>query len=197
MSHLPAKVICTPHVVGIIQDFSGGKSSAQLENDAHSLIQNLASLRDHIRQWARRTGRDKGKVEEAFRKSRALQIIQDLFDWDKHAGPPRDGGCSDPSPTLSNVSRVLRLQTQPKAGSRVTMTLGAGGIPRIGGDGLAAAVVTGEVVDKDGKYFGDLFELALQAVQAWEDLLAEYGVDLTTLQNAKPGARARSDKEAS
>jgi hypothetical protein len=196
MSHLPARVVSTPRVLGIIQDFSGGASSAELENIAISVILNVASLRDHLRRWASRTGRDKGKVEEAFEKSPALKIIQDLFDRDKHAGPRRDGGYSGRSPMLSNIGRVMRLQTQPRAGSRVTMVLGADGTPRIGGDGFAAAVLTGDVLDQEGERLGDLFDLELQAVEAWESLLAEYGVDLKALKGVELDSNA-SEPEAS
>ena len=141
MSRLPARVVSTPRFLDIIQDFSGGASSAELENMAISVILNVASLRDHIRRWASRTDRDKGKVDETFEKSLALKIVQDLFDRDKHAGPGRNGGYSGCSPMLSNIGRVMRLQTQARAGSRVAMVFGTDGTPRIAGDGFAAAVL--------------------------------------------------------
>jgi hypothetical protein len=39
-------------------------------------------------------------------------------------------------------------------------------------------VVTGQVVDKDGKVLGDLYTLGLDAVAAWEALLRRYGVSI-------------------
>jgi len=35
--------------------------------------------------------------------------------------------------------------------------------------------MTGDVVDKNGKKIGDLFDIEERAVEAWESLLREYG----------------------
>jgi hypothetical protein len=42
------------------------------------------------------------------------------------------------------------------------------------GDGTAKAVVTGDVVDKDGNRIGDLYEIVNKAVEAWEALLVDF-----------------------
>lgn len=173
---LRATVIETDKFKAVFQDFRGGLSDDELSNQVHSVIHNIANLRDHLRRWASQNGHDKRKVDQTFNGCLALQIAQDLSNNDKHGYPPRDSGHSSKCPRLVEVNRVMRLQTQAKKGSFIGMTLGANGIPIFVGDGTATAVVTGDVVDKANERIGDLYEITKQAVQAWEGLLTEFGL---------------------
>lgn len=173
---LKATVIQTETAIAVLQDFRSGYSDDELLNQAHSVIHNIANLRDHLRRWAADNGHDKNRVDTTVKHNFELQIIQDLSNNDKHGYPPRDGGLSKRSPKLIEINRVMRLQTQAKKGSIVTMILGPGGIPRFSGNGTARAVVTGDVVDNLNVYIGDFYELAIKAVEAWELLLADFGL---------------------
>lgn len=176
LRRLPAKVTQTHHTLTVLQDFSGGLSVEDIANAAHMLIHNIANLHDHLRQWAKNTGKSKAKVKAAFQASQALRLIKDLSNNDKHGYPPGDGGRSGVAPKLTNLRRQMVLTTKPKAGSCVVMTLGPGGIPKTSGDGTACAIITGDVVDKAGSLVGDLFEIEKEAVKAWESLLADFGI---------------------
>lgn len=173
---LKATVIQTEKIHAVFQDFRGGFSDDELSNQAHTVIHNIANLRDNLRRWAVNNGHDKNKVDMAVDNSFELQVILDLSNNDKHGYPPRDGGHSKKSPQLIEINRVMRLQTQAKKGSMVAVTLGAGGVPRFHGDGTAKAVVTGDVVDNVNGRIGDLYEIAIKAVEAWERLLADLGL---------------------
>lgn len=173
---LKATVIQTDKVKAVSQDFHGGFSDAELSNQAHSVIDNIANLRDHLRRWASHHGQDKNKVDRAVDQCLELRIIKDLSNKDKHCYPPRNGGCSGKSPQLVRISRIMRLQTQAKKESTVCMTLGSGGVPKFIGDGTAKAVVTGDVVDNDDNRIGDLYDIANKAVEAWENLLVDFGL---------------------
>lgn len=178
MSKLPAKVIKNDKVIGIFQDFSGELSTEEIQNIAHMVIHNIANLKDHLNRWAGINGKDKTKIQATFGASQPLKLIQDLSNNDKHGYPPRDGGYSGLAPKLIKVGRVMRMTTRAKAGSSVVMTFGPGGVPQISGDGTACAVITGEIVDKDGKAIGDLFEFEKTALTAWESLLSEYDIQI-------------------
>ena len=173
---LKATVIETKMIRGVFQDFRGGLTDEEMSNYAHMLIHNIANLRDHLRGWAAHHGKDKARVDDTIKASIALQIIADLSNNDKHPYPPRDGGHSRRSPRLVEIRRVMQLKTQAKKGSTVGMTLGPGGVPRLLGDGTAKAVITGDVLDKDGKPMGDLYDTACKAVEAWEGLLGDFGI---------------------
>ena len=147
---LKATVIQTDKIKAVFQDFRGGFSDEDLSNKAHSVIHNIANVRDHLRRWASHHAQDKKKVDQAVDKCPELQIIKDLSNNDKHGYPPRDGGHSGKCPQLIEINRVMRLQTQANKGSMISMTVGAGGVPKFTGDGTAKAVVTGDVVDNDG-----------------------------------------------
>lgn len=177
---LKATVIQTEKIKAIFQDFRGGFSDDDLSNQAHSVIHNIANLRDHLRRWASHHDQDKNKVDQAIDNCLELQIIKDLSNNDKHGYPPRDGGHSRKCPQLIEINRVMRLQTQAKKGSTIGMTIGASGVPKIIGDGSAKAVVTGDVVDNNGNRIGDLYDITNNAVKAWETLLADFGLLATT-----------------
>ena len=172
---LKATVITTGKCIGVFQDFRGGLNDAELSNLAHMLISNIANLRGHLRKWAGTNGKDKEKVNEAFNQSLELRIIQDLSNNDEHGYPSRKGGYSKIYPQLVNINRVMQLKTQAKKGSAIGMTSVAGGVPKFFGDGTAKAIITGDVVDNKNNPIGDLHEIAIKAVEAWEQLLADFG----------------------
>jgi hypothetical protein len=180
---LKATVIDSDKIKAVLQDFRGALSDDELSNQVHTVIHNIASLRDHLRRWATQNGQDKTKVDQAIDNSLDLQVVQDLSNNDKHGYPPRDGGRSGKYPRLVEINRVMCLQTQAKIGSMISMTIGHDGVPKFSGDGSAKAVVTGEVIDNAKNRMGDLYEIAIRAVEAWERLLAEYG--LITLSSGK------------
>jgi hypothetical protein len=173
---LKATVIQTEKIKAVFQDFRGGYSDDDLSNQAHTVIHNIANLRDNLRRWAAKNGHDKKKVDAAVDSCFELQVIQDLSNNDKHGYPPRDGGHSKKSLQLTEINRVMRLQTQAMKGSMIAMTIGPGGVPQFLGDGMAKAVVTGDVVDNANGRIGDLYEIATKAIEAWERLLVDFAL---------------------
>ena len=175
ISKFPPKVISDAKGFALYQDFLGGLNASQVANLAHSLVHNIANLHDHLKRWARKNGHDPKRIDQALETSAPLQIIKDLSNNDKHGYPPRNGGHSGKAPKLVEAKRVMRLTTAAKAGSFVGMILTPSGPKQIG-DGSSAVIVTGQIVDADGKVVGDLYDISLQAVVAWEQELKSSGV---------------------
>ena len=175
---LKATVIQNDKIKAVFQDFRGGFSNGDLSNYAHMVIHNLANLQDNLRKWAAHNGHDKAKVDQAVNTSFDLQIIKDLSNNDKHGYPPRDRGHSGKCPKLVDINRVMQLKTQAKKGSYIGMTLDAQGIPKIFGNGTAKAIITANVVDNDNNLIGDFYEIANRAVEAWEQLLDYFGLNI-------------------
>lgn len=157
----------------VYQDFRGGRTDAELMNQAVMLIYNIANLDSPLADWASKNGLDKSDVAKVVDGCHGLKIIKDLANYDRHPFSPRKGGFSGQSPRLTDITRVMLLQTQPKKGSWVSLQIGPGGRPIFGGDGTHKAVVTGDVVDQSGNLIGGFYEIALTAVKTWE----QYAID--------------------
>jgi len=176
MSKLKPKIIKDDKRIGFYQDFTGGRSGAEIENNAHILIYNVANLKDHLRKWADNNGKDKAKVNAAFRSSQALKIIKDLSNNDRHGYDPSKKGNSRKSPRIDNINTIMRMTTKPEKGSFTGLTLNRQGVPKIIGDGSAKVIITGDILDRDGNKIGDLYETLLKAISDWEKVLREFGV---------------------
>ena len=174
MQKLKANMIVTEKITAVCQNFRGGLTNEELTNLSYTLIHNIANLHDHLKKWALHNGKDKEKVDGAIAQSLELQIIKDLSNNDKHGYPPRDGGLSGKCPKLLNVNRIMGLKPKKMKGSTIRMTLDAAGETKIFGDGTAKAIITGDVVDNKDIRIGDLNKIATKAVEAWEQLLADF-----------------------
>lgn len=179
MTQFPAHVVRTDKWQFVLQDFSGNKSPEQLANVLHTLIALVASLEYHLGRWAHHNGHDQKRVTAAFKSSRPLQLIHDLWNAEKHGHPVRNDR-SGIAPELKDIRRVMQLRTRPKKGSTVIMTMGSGGIPVIAGDGSAVAVVTGDVVASDGTNAGDAHALLTEAIATCETLMRSFGIQIAS-----------------
>ena len=172
------KVINAGHKKSFSQDWGGGLNEAELTNIAHSLIYNIAHFDAHLKKWADRNSKDKTKVNYMFKDSLSLRIIKDLSNYDKHSYPRRNGGYSGKSPRVDQFRRIMQMTTKPEKNSFVAFTFTRQGVPKVSGDGTAKVIVSGDILDKDGNNIGDLHKTALEAVEAWEKVLGDFGVKL-------------------
>ena len=46
----------------------------------------------------------------------------------------------------------------------------------IKGSGTAKVIITGDILDKDGNKIGDFHNTAMKALEAWEKVLAAFGI---------------------
>jgi hypothetical protein len=158
------------------QDFIGGLTPAELTNLAYSVIHNVANLRDHLRRWAVKNGHNPSRIDQAISRSMPLQIITDLSNNDKHGYPPRNAGHSGKAPQLTEIQRVLCLTTAAEAGSSVRVILTSSGPKQVSGSGSTSVAITGQVVDAHGTVIGDLYDIEVEALKAWEQELKDLGI---------------------
>jgi hypothetical protein len=173
LSRVPGRVVHQGKFIGVFQDFRGGLSEADLSNLLHTVIHNIANLKDHMKRWCRQNGWDASIVDTRFESSLSLKLVQDLSNLDKH-GPERDGGHSKRSPRLAEINRVLRMTVAPM--SSMALTLDANAKPVVRGSGKASVVIIADVVDEHGEKLGELEDIANEAVAEWESILATLGV---------------------
>ena len=72
------------------------------------------------------------------------------------------------------------MQTRAAAGSVVGLGMTENGKPKVLGDGSMSVIVAGTVLDDAGNEIGDLHDIVVGAVSAWESLLREYGLSMST-----------------
>jgi hypothetical protein len=178
ISKFMPKVINDGSRVSFYQDWSGGRSDAELANTAHMLIYNIANLKDLLKKWGVRNGKDKTKVDDAFKSSQALKIIKDLSNNERHGYDPKKRGNSGKSPRVDRITSIMQMTTKPEKGSFVSLTLNRQGVPQIAGAGTAKVIITGDILDRAGNKIGVLHETALEAVKIWESVLGDFGVKL-------------------
>jgi len=159
-------------------DWRDGRSDEELDNAIHILIYNIANLRDLLRKWADQNGKARTKVDDAFRKSLALRIMQDLSNNHRHGYDPARHSHSGKSPRVDNITTVMQMTTKPGKGSVVSLTVDRQGVPRVAGSGTAKVIITGYILDRDGNKICDLHETMLEAVEVWETVLDDFDVDL-------------------
>ena len=176
MGKLKPKVIKNGKRIAVYQDFSGGRSSAEIENSASILIYNVANLKDHLRNWADNNGKDRAKVNAAFRGSHALKIVKDLSNNDRHGYDPAHKGNSGISPRIDKINTVMQMTA--KSGKGIGLTLNRQGVPKIIGNSSAKVIITGDILDRDGNKVGDLHETLLKAINDWEKVLTEFDVNI-------------------
>jgi hypothetical protein len=169
--HLDAKVWTSQdgRLRTLFYDSRDGRSDLQLEKEIQSVIHNVASLRDHAKVWLKCRGREATIVEDTIRASRALQIITDLWNTDKHKEldrPPWSGM----RPQLRNIHCTTPITGRGGTGVWHTWSPATGKHSTNAPESIAR-VIDADVVDEQGRRVGGLHELILKAVDDWERFL--------------------------
>ncbi len=172
------KVITDGNRVGIHQDWRGEDSDAKLANYVNSLIENISSLEYLLKKWADNKGYDKTSVDTAFNNSEALKIVHDLWNNKKHGYPPRSISHSGLYPRVEKYNRIMQMEAKPEKGSFTGYILNRQGNQKIIGDGNVKVIITGDILDREGNKIGDLHETLLKAINDWEKVLREFGVQI-------------------
>ena len=107
------KVLVTDKVKVWQQDFRGGASEEEIQNDAFTLIGHIASFRDHLRKWAPTKQINKENVDNILFASPDYCIVTDLNNREKHAGHDRSGGRSKKEPRVVEIDKALQLGAGP------------------------------------------------------------------------------------
>ena len=155
-------------------NFDEGTSEIELENAVTLLVTNIASIKDHFKVWCGNnhvtfTG------DELINNNLDVAIIHDLWNIDKHAkltSQPRSGF----TPTLQGLQRGMVLSGQSTANISVNLT---GEDSQVTTDGSFQFIITGQVIDENGKIRGDFTEICTKAIDAWLNLLKSTGVPIS------------------
>jgi hypothetical protein len=158
------------------QDWRGGRSDAELDNAIHILIYNIANLRDLLKKWTDQNGKATTEVDDAFKNSLALRIMQDLSNNHRHGYDPKRHSHSGRSLRVNGITTVMQMTTKPEKCSIVSLTFNRYGVPRVAGSGTAKVIITGDILDRNNNKIGDLHKTMLEAVEVWESVLDGFDV---------------------
>ncbi len=161
-------------------NLQNGIDTVDLDNAATTLINNIASLKDHIKLWCKSNGK-KYDVEALIDSNRDIAIIHDLWNIDKHGKldrSPRSGHL----PKIVNLTRGIQFSTS--LGSGAGFEMGPEGVKLdIQEDSSAGLVIDGEVIDEHGNKLGNFAEICNKASEAWENAIINTGITITNLGN--------------
>ncbi len=163
-----------------------GIDEIEAENYAHSLIHNIASLKDHLKEWCKINSMP-FKGEELINSNKSVAIVHDLWNIDKHkklSSEPRSG-CT---PQIKDLNRSLEM----------TATMGSGiffDVDRQNaqvrthseGQGFtkSALVIDGKIIDENNQGLGSFLDICNKAIIGWEELIASYGLIKLEQENNK------------
>lgn len=173
---IPAKIFANDKHQVIVQDFSGGKSEAEISETLHGLIANVASFHDHLQKWSDRHGVSRESIHNFLKDSFDFCVVRDLWNNDKHGYPPHNDGWSKKAPRLTHANSICELTTGTETNSSATMTLGLDGKPNVftTGGGSVRAVLTGEIIDKNGGGLEDAHRVLERAVRVCESAVERF-----------------------
>lgn len=148
-----------------------GYSQADLENMAHALIANIATLCDHSKIYCRDNNIN-FDPQKFINANRDVAIVHDLWNTDKHVEldrPPRSGF----RPKITDLRRVLSLTG---GATGVQVSISSDGNVQLSEGAGATASIFGVVVDENGGMLGILPQICESAIAAWEAEFKRVGI---------------------
>jgi hypothetical protein len=139
-----------------------------------NVINNIASLKDHLKNKLESLGKDPKLVEDMINGSKELCLILDLWNQDKHGYPLKKTNRSNLNPQIVNVSQGLVISNlSDKASVSFTITENAASYTS---SENAAIAISGEVVDGSGKFIISVENMFRQSVVDLENFLKVHGL---------------------
>jgi hypothetical protein len=160
-------------------DFNRNSDPIKLANAAGQLVENIASIKDHLKYWCV-DNHIKFTGEDLINSNRSVALIHDLWNVNKHARlnrPPRSGI----TPKLANIETALSISAGTEDGSAAIFSMD----PLTGvmehetsGDGSIQLVLCAEIVDDKGKLQGYFTQICSEAIDAWMTEMSKAGVPM-------------------
>ena len=158
-------------------DFNQHSDEIALANSAFLLVSNIASLKDHLKEWCKKQC-VAFQGDALINGNRAVALIHDLWNIDKHAELnvlPRSGI----KPKLQNIRTALTITSGTQAGSEAFFSMD----PRTGkittgatGGGSVQLALVAQIVDEAGNDIADFTQTCGEAIDAWSATFQAAGI---------------------
>lgn len=144
-----------------------GKEEDSL-NKIHSIVSNLANLKDILKDYMEKQGKNKKLIEDEINKSSVLQLILDLSNQEKHGYPLTITRRSKKDPQIKNVRSSLIPTSKPD------------NIRYSASDDSAVLnmmiSVSADIVDFNQQHILTFDELINQTIKEWEDIIRKFQI---------------------
>lgn len=161
----------TPSEVGIKVNF-GTRSESEILNKIFIILYNIASLKDHLKNALKQTGKNENVVETTINSSPHLSVLIDLVNQEKHEYPLTKYIRSHKNPILRNVRESLRISTG-KGSSGASFVLD----PRtmmFKSEGDNAIVINADIFDDKNNKLFPLDELIEKSLEPLEEIVRKH-----------------------
>ena len=147
-----------------------------LANRASALINNMARLKDHLKEWCKSNAKNPERVEDLINNNHAVGVLYDLWNVEKHFKldrKPRSGV----TPRLLIHGQEIVIGGGGASSSSIILDTHLGGFNVVPTGDVRMRLVA-DVVDESGNIVGDFEKLCLEAANAWQAELAAVGINV-------------------
>lgn len=152
----------------------GAMEETEMVEKIFNVINNIASLKDHLKNKLESVRKDPTAVEDMINNSKTLSLILDLWNQDKHGYPLKKTNRSNLNPQIINVNQGLVISNSSNKASvsfRITQDSAS-----YTSSENAAIAISGEVVDGSGKFIISVENMFRQATADLEGFLETQGL---------------------
>lgn len=151
--------------------FNNKNNEAVARNKIFTIIDNLAKLKDHLKNKMASKGLEKNKIELEINSSIDLQLIMDISNQDKHGSPLTRTNRSGKNPQIQNVTSLLRVsgQSSVKINPFWTKSVQVE-------QGNADVKIDADITDGNGDKLCSLDQLIDNATLRWEEIIRKYNL---------------------
>jgi len=152
----------------------GAMEETEMIERIFSVINNIAGLKDHLKNKLESIGKNPKLVESMINGSKALSLVLDLWNQDKHGYPLKKTNRSNLSPQIVNVDQGLVISNSSNKAS-VSFTITEDSASYASSENAAIAI-SGEVVDDSGKFIISVENMFRRAIIDLESFLEAQGL---------------------
>lgn len=135
-------------------------------NRVQNVINNLANLKDILKENIAQQGKDSRVIENEINQSMSLQLVLDLSNQEKHGYPLTKTQRSGKNPQITNIRSGLSPSDKPD-NVKYSASTGAAAYN-------VMIVVSADIVDSNGHHLLTLDELVNSAIDDWENMIRRF-----------------------
>lgn len=165
------KILKTNKLKGFSIDF-GNDSDSEMEGKILSILHNISTLKDHIKDALSSKNLNTNIVEDLINNNLYLQLLFDLVNQDKHGYPLTKTNRSHKNPVLQNFKQRLQL-----GGTKASLSVTKTG--EIRSQGNSRITISCDVCDDTGVRICDVDKLIENCVNLLEGIIHNYELSNT------------------